>query len=483
MPKADPPQCAGERFTLQYENKMRREDRIKGKKVCVFGMARSGLAVASLLKKYSGDVFVTDVKNSPFLAKETEELKKLGIEYEIGGHSHNSIKDKDFLVISPGVSFDIPILLEAQEKGIPIFSEVEVAFWLNQAFIVGITGTNGKTTTATLIGEILKEDKREVKVAGNIGVPFSSVVEEVSSDGIIVLELSSFQLEKIEEFHPKVASILNITPDHLDRYSDFKSYKDAKLRIFENQTEEDFAVLNFDDDESRGIENFSKGEKIFFSTINELDPGVFLKDGSLIFSAGGGSFGIFEGKKEKIIEATQIGIKGPHNLSNAACASAISLILGVKLGSIRNALQNFKGVEHRLEEVSTISGVKFINDSKATNVSSVWYALQSIGRPIILIGGGRDKGGDFTKLRDLVKDKVKALILLGEAKEKMKNELGDLIPTFFVSDMEEAVNLSLEKASSGDSVLLSPGCASFDMFDNFEHRGKVFKSAVEKLKK
>jgi len=241
--------------------------------------------------------------------------------------------------------------------------------------------------------------------------------------------------------------------------------------------------LNFDDDESRGIENFSKGEKIFFSTINELDPGVFLKDGSLIFSAGGGSFGIFEGKEEKIIEATQIGIKGPHNLSNVACASAISLILGVKLGSIRNALQNFKGVEHRLEEVSTISGVKFINDSKATNVSSVWYALQSIGRPIILIGGGRDKGGDFTKLRDLVKDKVKALILLGEAKEKMKNELGDLIPTFFVSDMEEAVNLSLEKASSGDSVLLSPGCASFDMFDNFEHRGKVFKSAVEKLKK
>jgi UDP-N-acetylmuramoylalanine--D-glutamate ligase len=454
---------------------MRREDRIKGKKVSVFGMARSGLAVASLLKKFGADVFVTEVKNSSFLAKETEELKKIGIECETGSHSQKSLEAKDFLVISPGVSSDIPILLEAQEMGIPIFSEIEVAFWLNQAQIVGITGSNGKTTTATLMGEILKEDKREVKVAGNIGVPFSSVVEELSPDGIIVLELSSFQLEKIEEFRPKIASILNITPDHLDRYSDFESYKDAKLRILENQIEKDFAVLNYDDDESRGIENFSKGEKIFFSTLNELDSGVFLKDSSLICR--------YKGNEEKIIEATQIGIKGPHNLSNAACACAISLILGVNIGSMRNALLGFKGVEHRLEKVLTISGIKFINDSKATNVSSVWYALQSIDRPIILIGGGRDKGGDFTKLRDLVKDKVKALILLGEAKEKMKNELGDLIPTFFVSDMEEGVNLSFEKASLGDAVVLSPGCASFDMFDNFEHRGRVFKSAVEKLKK
>jgi UDP-N-acetylmuramoylalanine--D-glutamate ligase len=454
---------------------MRREDRIKGKKVSVFGMARSGLAVAFLLKKFGADVFVTEVKNSSFLAKETEELKRIGIECETGSHSPKSLEAKDFLVISPGVSLDIPILLEAQEMGIPIFSEIEVAFWLNQAQIVGITGSNGKTTTATLMGAILKEDKQEIKVAGNIGVPFSLVVEEVSPNGIIVLELSSFQLEKIEEFRPKIASILNITPDHLDRYSDFESYKDAKLRIFENQIEKDFAVLNYDDDESRGIENFSKGEKIFFSTLHELESGVFLKDGSLIFR--------YKGNEGKIIEATQIGIKGPHNLSNAACACAISLTLGVNIGSMRNALLGFKGVEHRLEEVLTISGIKFINDSKATNVSSVWYALQSIDRPIILIGGGRDKGGDFTKLRDLVKDKVKALILLGEAKEKMKNELGDLIPTFFVSDMEEGVNLSFGKASSGDVVVLSPGCASFDMFDNFEHRGRVFKSAVEKLKK
>jgi len=460
---------------LPYKDKMRREGRIKGKKVSVFGMARSGLAIASLLKRFGAYVFVTEVRNSSFLTKETEELKKIGIEYETGSHSRKSLEAKDFLVISPGVSSDIPILLQAQEMGIPIFSEVEVAFWLNQAQIVGITGSNGKTTTATLMGEILKEDRREVKVAGNIGVPFSSVVEEVSPDGIIVLELSSFQLEKVEEFRPKIASILNITPDHLDRYSNFKSYKDAKLRIFENQIEEDFAVLNYDDDESTGIENFSKGEKIFFSTINELDQGAFLRQGSFFYR--------FKGKEEKIIEANQIRIKGPHNLSNAACACAISLVLGVSIASIKNALGNFKGVEHRLEEVLTISGIEFINDSKATNVSSVWYALQSINRPIILIGGGRDKGGDFTKLRDLVKDKVKALILLGEAKEKMKNELGDLIPTFFVSNMEEGVKLSFEKASSGDAILLSPGCASFDMFDNFEHRGRVFKSAVEKLKK
>ena len=455
------------------ENQMRREDRIKGKKVSVFGMARSGLAVASLLKRYGGEVFVTEVKNSFFLSEETEQLKTLGIEFETGGHSQNSIQDKDYLVISPGVPAHIPILLEAQKKGIPIFSEVEVAFWFNRAQIVGITGSNGKTTTATLMGEILKEDTIEVKVAGNIGVPFSSVVEDVSPDGIIVLELSSFQLEKIEEFRPNVASILNITPDHLDRYSDFKSYRDAKLRIFENQTEEDFCVLNYDDEESKGIGNSLKGKEVFFSTLNVLEQGVFLKGGNLTFRS--------NCKEERIIEAERIGIKGPHNLSNSACACAISLILGVKIDSIKDALQNFKGVEHRLEEVRTISGVKFINDSKATNVNSVWYALLSVESPIVLIGGGRDKGGDFSKLRDLVKDKVKTLVLLGEAKEKMKKQLGDLIPTYFVSDMEEAVSLSFKKATSGDVVLLSPGCASFDMFDNFEHRGKVFKSAVERL--
>ncbi|KPK75159.1 MAG: hypothetical protein AMJ89_04735 [candidate division Zixibacteria bacterium SM23_73] len=450
-----------------------RKDRIIGKKISVLGMAVSGVSCAKLLKKTGAQVFVSDIKGRELLTPQINQLKELGIDFEAGGHTPKAILEKDFIVVSPGIPPDIPILSQAENSGIPIFSEIEVAFWLTDAKVIGITGSNGKTTTVTLIGEMLKEDKRECQVGGNIGIPFSSIVENISPNGFLVLELSSFQLERIEEFKPYISSVLNITPDHLDRHPDLKSYMEAKLRILENQTEDDFAVLNADDENSLKLASYGRSQKAFFSVQKELKEGVFIQKGKLVSR--------WNGKEREIIDANQIGIKGPHNLSNASAACAICSILGITSQSMQKALKDFEGVEHRLEEVATISGVSFVNDSKATNVESVWYALQSVTPPIILIAGGKDKGGDFSKLRELVQKHVKVLILIGEAKEKLKDALGDLVPTLHSDSLEEAVELGFKEASCKDVVLLSPGCASFDMFEDYQHRGNVFKSCVKNL--
>jgi len=450
-----------------------RKDRIIGKRISVLGMAMSGVSCAELLKKIGAEVFVSDIKGREILTPQINQLKELGIDFEAGGHTPKAILDKDFIVVSPGIPPDIPILSQAENSGIPIFSEIEVAFWLTDAKVIGITGSNGKTTTVTLIGEMLKEDKRECQVGGNIGIPFSSIVENISPNGFLVLELSSFQLERIEEFKPYISSVLNITPDHLDRHPDLKSYMEAKLRILENQTEDDFAVLNADDENSLKLASYGRSQKAFFSVQKELKEGVFIQKGKLVSR--------WNGKEREIIDANQIGIKGPHNLSNASAACAICSILGITSQSMQKALKDFEGVEHRLEEVATISGVSFVNDSKATNVESVWYALQSVTPPIILIAGGKDKGGDFSKLRELVQKHVKVLILIGEAKEKLKDALGDLVPTLHSDSLEEAVELGFKEASCKDVVLLSPGCASFDMFEDYQHRGNVFKSCVKNL--
>ena len=446
---------------------------MKAKKVSVFGMARSGMAVARLLKKNGAYVFVTDTKKEADLNSQIEELRSLNVDFEAGSHSERALEQKDYIVLSPGINPDIPILKQAQVAGIPMFSEVEVAFWLSPARIIGITGSNGKTTTCSLLGEILRKDNRECQVAGNIGVPFSSVVEKVSSLGTVVLELSSFQLEKIEEFKPEVAALLNISPDHLDRYPDLDAYSEAKFKIFQNQNSADFAVLNMDDDGSRKAGDWCKAQTIFFSTERELAKGSFVKDGKLVLRFNDGT--------EQITDLDQIGIKGPHNLSNAACACCVSAALGVGKEAIGETLRSFRGVEHRLEEVKIISGIRFVNDSKATNVKSVWYALDSIPEPILLIAGGRDKGGDFTQLRQKAKEKLKSLILIGEAKKKIDEALGDLVESVWVDTLEQAVKKACQLASPGECVLLSPGCASFDMFENYEHRGRVFKSTVREL--
>ncbi|OGC84807.1 MAG: UDP-N-acetylmuramoylalanine--D-glutamate ligase [candidate division Zixibacteria bacterium RBG_19FT_COMBO_42_43] len=437
-------------------------------------MARSGLALAKTLKELGAKVFVSDLKDEKILKSETNELKKLKIDFETGEHSPKLLQEKDYLVLSPGVPGDIPIVKEAEFLGLPVFSEIEVAYWLCPAEIVAITGSNGKTTTTTLMREILKKAGRKTWVAGNIGVAFSGVLSQITSEGIVVLEVSSFQLEKIQEFKPRISAILNLSPDHLDRYPNVDSYIQAKFRIFENQDKSDFAVLNYDDLLLRKKAAEIKAPVLFFSTSTGLEEGAYIKDKNLIVKLGG--------KEKRIIDINQIGIKGPHNLSNAACTSLIATILGVKPETIAEVLKEFKGVEHRLEPVAEINGIKFINDSKATNVDSVWYALQSVANPIILIAGGKDKGGDFSKLASLVKDKVKLLILIGQAKEKIKSVLGSLTETVEAQDLAEAVQTAYKKAQAGDAVLLSPACASFDMFLNFEERGKVFKQEVAKLK-
>ncbi len=457
------------------EPELLRVDRVVGKNVSILGMARSGLALAKTLKELGARVFVSDLKSENNLKSEIEELKKLRIDFETGGHSPKLLQEKDYMVLSPGVPSDISIVKEAEFLGIPVFSEIEVAYWLCPAEIVAITGSNGKTTTTTLVGEIFKKAGKETSIVGNIGVAFSGVLNQISNTGIVVLEVSSFQLEKIQEFKPKVSAILNLSPDHLDRYPNLESYIQAKFRIFENQDRSDFVVLNQDDSILRKKASEVKAPVLFFSTQTELEEGGYIKDKSLMVKLGG--------IEKRIIDVSQIGIKGPHNLSNAVCASLIATALGVKKETIAEVLKEFKGVEHRLEFVAEISGVKFVNDSKATNVDSVWYALQSVEPPIILIAGGKDKGGDFSRLADLVKEKVKLLILIGQAKDKIQKALGNLTETVEAQDLAEAVKLGFNKSQTGDCVLLSPACASFDMFLNFEERGKIFKQEVAKLKK
>ncbi len=448
---------------------------IKGKKVSVIGAARSGLAVAKLLKRLNADVFISDVKKIEeikYVKFTTNELDLLGIKYEFGGHS-DRIFDCDFIVISPGVPSSADIVVKAKNMGIKVLSEIEVASWFCKAPIVAVTGTNGKTTTTSLIGFILKNAGFKTIVAGNIGAPFSDFVLDVDEESVVVLEVSSFQLDHIETFKPKVAVLLNITPDHLDRYTSFGDYILSKFRIFKNQKENDFAVYNYDDEIVQPYVESLNLIKMPFSVVERLPVGAFIDDGYIVLK--------FENKEERIAKMGEIKIRGIHNVYNSLAAALAARAMEVKDEIIRESLKAFEGVAHRLEFVREINGVKFINDSKATNVNSLWYALESFDEPIILIAGGRDKGNDYSKVYDLVKKKVKLIVAIGESKEKIYNEFKTLTNVVKVNSMEEAVKISFENAIPGDVVLLSPACASFDMFDDYEHRGEVFKKLVNDL--
>ncbi len=448
---------------------------IKGKKVSVIGAARSGLAVAKLLKRLNADVFISDVKKIEeikYVKFTTNELDLLGIKYEFGGHS-DRVFDCDFIVISPGVPSSADIVVKAKNMGIKVLSEIEVASWFCKAPIVAVTGTNGKTTTTSLIGFILKNAGFKTIVAGNIGAPFSDFVLDVDEESVVVLEVSSFQLDHIETFKPKVAVLLNITPDHLDRYASFGDYILSKFRIFKNQKENDFAVYNYDDEIVQPYVESLNLIKMPFSVVERLPVGAFIDDGYIVLK--------FENKEERIAKMGEIKIRGIHNVYNSLAAALAARAMEVKDEIIRESLKAFEGVAHRLEFVREINGVKFINDSKATNVNSLWYALESFDEPIILIAGGRDKGNDYSKVYDLVKKKVKLIVAIGESKEKIYNEFKTLTNVVKVNSMEEAVKISFENAIPGDVVLLSPACASFDMFDDYEHRGEVFKKLVNDL--
>ncbi len=456
---------------------------VQHKKFSILGAAKSGIAVAKLLKSQGAEVFVSEKQSGENLGETKAELERLGVRYEFGGHS-DQVLNADILVVSPGVPSDVPVVKKAKERGGKVFSELEVASWFCKAPIVAVTGSNGKTTTTTLLGRMFYDaqtgpfrSKKKYVVAGNIGDAFSNYVLELDQTSTAIVEVSSFQLDHIEKFHPKIAIILNITPDHLDRYErSLEKYVAAKCRIFENQTIGDFLIYNFDDEVTKAqVHKLAKSKvhTLPFSVREKFSEGAFVENGKLMTA--------FNGKCQEIIAADQISIRGTHNIYNSMVATLAAQLTGIPVASIRATLKNFKGVEHRLEFVREVNGVKYVNDSKATNVHSVWYALLSFEEPIIALIGGRDKGNDYSMLFDVVKKKVKAIVAIGESAEKVEHEFHGKTKVIKAHSMEEAVKLASTLANSGDVVLLSPACASFDWFKNFEHRGEVFKELVNKL--
>ena len=403
-------------------------------------------------------------------------LEQYGIACEFGGHSPR-VHECDMLVISPGVPDSSPVVQEAVQRGIQVASELEVSSWFCPGPIVAITGTNGKTTTTTLCGRIFEDARKPVVVGGNIDPAFADVVGEMSAAHIAVIEVSSFQLDHVATLRPRVAVLLNITPDHLDRYDhDFGKYVESKCRVFAHQGPGDTLVYNADDAVTRQAveQRLPAGVRALpFSATTPLREGAWLAGGVLMTG--------LQNRQASVIAAADISIRGTHNLYNAMAATLSAQVMGVSTASIRSTLRDFKGVEHRLEFVRTINGITYINDSKATNVDSVWYALQSYDAPLIVLLGGRDKGNDYGRLRDLVRDHVKAIIALGESADKVRSAFVDMVPVDIAVSMDEAVTMATGRASHGDIVLLSPACASYDWFNNYEHRGKVFKEIVGAL--
>jgi len=445
---------------------------LKGRRVLVVGLARSGLAASKVLAQAGALVKATDKRAAgdiPGLGG----LAEFGVALETGGHSVEFARDCEVVVASPGVPPDIDILKWASRAGRLVMGEVELAWCLSEARFVAVTGTNGKTTTTSLLGQMLSRHYPKVRVGGNIGDPVSAMVAGLGPEWIVVLEISSFQLDTCISFSPAVSVLLNITPDHLDRYLSYEAYVRSKARLFANQGPEDFAVLNADDPETLRAADAARSKPLCFSLKQEVSQGAFVRNQNVVVRVG---------KNERELFATgDLRIRGPHNLANSLASSLAATLLNASPEAICEAAREFPGVEHRYEYVATIDGVEFINDSKATNVDSLRWALETATRPVILIAGGRDKGGDFDAVRALVERKVKAIVGLGEAREKIRQALGAADFTEAI-DLNAATRQAMAAASPGDLVLLSPGCASYDMFRDFEHRGRVFKDAVMQIK-
>jgi UDP-N-acetylmuramoylalanine--D-glutamate ligase len=448
-------------------------ERIRNRRIGVIGMARSGVAAALLARRLGGVVFVSDASARERLAVPITRLEEAGVGYEVGGHTE-ALFNSDFVVISPGVPLTAKIVTHLRERGIPIFSELEFASWVCKGTIVAITGSNGKTTTTTLVGEIFKAAGFETFVCGNIGSPFADIADRATEDAVVVAEVSTFQLETIETFAPHVAAILNVTPDHLDRHGTMGAYKQLKFRIAENQGQDDVLVLNADDAEVRNTELSTSAQVHWFSREATPAASVGVIDGVLSYRDGDEVTGV--------VPVAEIAIRGRHNLENALAAAAIVQPLKVAPETIAEVLRSFPGVEHRLEYVGRVAGINFINDSKATNVDSVVVALEAMNGGVHLIMGGRDKGAPYGPLEAAGRGKVRSLVAIGEAKERVFSELGKVFPTQFADSLEDAVRKCFESAFPGETVLLSPGCASFDMFEDFEHRGRAFKAVVAGLK-
>ena len=444
----------------------------KGKKVLVAGLGRSGIAAARLLKDKGAFVTIQDIKQESQVAKSVLELVNEGFELYLGRNPIDIVQNFDILVISPGIPIDSPFIVKAKQVGVPVWGEVELAYTYTPCPITAITGTNGKTTTTALVGEIMRRKYKDTAIVGNIGVAYCEKVGTLTPDSYVVAEISSFQLESIQEFHPKIAAVLNISEDHLNRHKTMEVYIGMKERIFSNQDENDFLVLNYDDAVTRDMATRSRAKVIFFSRKQQLEEGVFI-DGEQIRAK------LF-GQDINILNIYEMKIIGGHNVENALAATAMCLSAGVDVQDIAAGLREFKAVEHRLEYVVERGGVAYYNDSKATNVDSAIKSLEAISRPIVLIAGGSDKGSDYSEWVRLFPDKVKHLVVMGEVADKMCETCQTYeFEAFTKADnLKEAVTVAASKAARGDVVLLSPACASFDMFEDFEQRGRLFKELV-----
>src|SRR5713101_4458575 len=441
---------------------------LAGKTVAVVGLAKSGVAAARLLRRLGARVLASDSGSLESLATEARVLEREGCALWTGGHPEAAFLGAELVVVSPGVPLELPALAAVRGRGVPIIGELELAWRVMEADCIAITGTNGKTTTTALTGELLRTQVRPVMVGGNIGTPLAEHALEFPGDGIVVAETSSFQLDSTDRFRPRVGAILNITPDHLDRHGTFERYLEAKARIFANQTPTDCAVLNADDPVTAGLGGRARGPVMWFSRLTTLTHGVFIYDGWIVAK--------LNGSTERICPVTEITLRGQHNVENVLAATACALWTGTSPSAIR------RGVAHRIERVHDDRGVVYYNDSKGTNVDSTIKALESFSEPVILIAGGKGKGQDFGPLAEAARGRVRRAILIGQDRVRIRAALEPVgIPAEDAESMDDAVRRAREAARVGDVVLLSPACASFDMFRNFEHRGDVFKSVVRAL--
>lgn len=450
---------------------------LKNKNILLVGLAKTGISTIKLLDKLQANIIVNDIKDKEKLKDILLELKDIkNAQYILGYHPEN-VDHIDLAVVSPGVPLDLPFILKLKEKNIEIIGEVELAYRLSKnPIFVGITGTNGKTTTTSLVGEIFKTDNKDTYIVGNIGNPVIETVETTNENSYLITELSSFQLESIVDFKPKVSSILNFSPDHLNRHYTMENYIAAKANIFKNQDKDDFAILNYDDEKVRALSSKCNGQIVFFSRKEKLNKGVYLDENDNIV--------IDIDKKIVLLNKKELSLPGAHNLENCMASIAMAYVCNIHIETIKHVLKTFKAVEHRLEYVRTLNDIIFVNDSKGTNPDSTIKAITSYNNPIILIAGGYNKESDFNELLQIGKDNIKALVLMGEtadiieqcAKEKNYQTI------IKVNNMKEAVKASYNLAESGDVVILSPACASWDMYKSFEERGKDFKDNVNNLK-
>jgi UDP-N-acetylmuramoylalanine--D-glutamate ligase len=445
---------------------------LQGKRVLVVGLARTGVAVSLFSAGYGATVTATDEKPESALGEAAAGLRAAGVKLELGGHKDAAFLNQDLIVLSPGVPAKLAPLELVRAQGIPVWSEIELAWRFLRGKLVAITGSNGKTTTTALVAHILKTSGIHTLVGGNIGVPLLALVESSTHSSVTVAEISSFQLETIAEFRPEIGVLLNLTPDHLDRHASFEEYAQAKMRMFENQLESDAAVLNADDAEvTRRMP--ARPHLCWFSRQKGVPSGAFLGDGQIVLRA--------EGTEIPLMHRDEIPLRGEHNVENVLAACAASFLAGAGPAGIASGVKTFRGVEHRLEFVAGIGGVAFYNDSKATNVDASLKAVEAFPGPLIVILGGKDKGAPYKALREPLRQRARLVILIGAAADKIESELAGVVGLERAGTLERAVEVAMESARPGDTVLLAPACSSFDQFENYEHRGRAFKELVARL--